>query len=285
MISEFAKTPKAAEAEKLKLLENADMYVRETRRLNGFLDYFVIDEVSKFEQSLEIELKKCSAQCSALRCISEADNELQKAIRNSENYDTEGLWVVSDTLNRCIVYAGVCDSFELEAIAESKLANLYYNYLHKNYRAQIYGKHALSLVDFLRPKFSEREDWYVSATEILLKIQKDTEAAVDEGKYQQNKSYLDELEEELAEIEKADRTHISNLLTHVYKKHPPKNSEHTLDLIKLKNEKFQALCHTGMQHYHPDVQDEVTYGKCWKVLCDEIHSYLSKYHDDCEDND
>ncbi len=97
---------------------------------------------------------------------------------------------------------------------------------------------------------------------------------------------LQELKDEIKVLNDARTQFIGNdaeLLLHIYKIFPPKNTTHKpppkKEINKMDNKGLKKVYQKAVLHYHPDKQDKEKYGRKWQVLCDEITKHLTRIYE------
>ncbi len=93
---------------------------------------------------------------------------------------------------------------------------------------------------------------------------------------------LQELKDEIKALKDAKTKFTDNdaeLLLHIYKVFPPKNTTHKpppeKEIKEMDKKDLKKVYQKAVLHYHPDKQDKEKYGRKWQGLCDEITKIIT----------
>lgn len=232
--------------------------------------YRKVDDLHK-----SIFLQRCS--CESIQACENGDRLFQQSIMNEENFNPEAARGALDNYRQAIVLAREQD-VELEAIALSKMGSAYKRVLKNDNQAKTYFTRCIALANSLVPRILTNKDWFVEATDAIQCYQQKQEKEIEEVLKKSRQHLLEGMKDVVNALDLTMNVSLKNFITHVYTKHPPKNSSHVIpDFKAFQDDKSLIKC--VIKHYHPDKiafdennEDEMK----WVILCEEISKVLNR---------
>lgn len=258
----------------MRLMRECYHPVEEARRY-GHQDLFVDTEVRVFDE--DIFLHQCT--CESIQARITGDGLFDTIILDEDNLNIEMVWEVVDWYKQSILLTREKD-VEYEAIGHSRLGKVYDKVLKLKNKAKENFMRCLELVNSMHPRNFTSEKWYQDCTEALERYQRETVQQEEDAWSKEKNEILVELKEEISKLEELSDD-AEDLLKHIYKVHPPKNTNHKLNesLLSGENRNVKKALRDGLLHYHPDRLQAKDLGKKWIVLCEEITKYLNRKYE------
>ncbi|XP_057292718.1 uncharacterized protein LOC130621447 [Hydractinia symbiolongicarpus] len=252
--------------------------IEEARR-HGRNHTYVIVEANVMEQ--DIFLNTCVAESAQVRL--KADDVLHSLLMDEENLSMDMVWKVVDLYKEAIILTREKD-VEMEAIALSRLGNVYDKILKDKLKAKAYFRRSIQLALSLHPRIFDAEDWYKDCHNVLERYQQEVVKQEADEWNNDRKSYVEELKDTIREVEKIKERGDEPFLKHIYRHHPPLGRNCTLGEFPCRGSdmfrtEMKQLFRTAVIHYHPDRVDAKKEGKKIKVLMEEIHKLLTQRYE------
>jgi DnaJ-domain-containing protein 1 len=244
--------------------------VEEARRY-GHCDPFVSTEVAIYES--DIFQHQCTAE--SIQARSTGDDLFRSVLCDEDNLNVDMVWEVIDFYKQAILLTRERD-VEFEAIGHSRLGRVYDQVLKLKVKAKENFMRCLELCNSMHPRVFTSEKWYQEATEALNRYQREVRRKEEQAWSAQKNSILLELKEDIDKLKEVS-ANTEDLLRHIYRAHPPKNKDHTLNESYLsgENQNMKKALRESLLHYHPDRLKAKDLGKKWIVLCEEITKFLN----------
>lgn len=174
-----------------------------------------------------------------------------------------------------------------EAMACYYQGHIFETFLKMKHKAKTFYMRVMHLTEAAKPKVFTSDQWYKDCVASLKVMQDEAREQDGEAQEEIKKRLRKEMEKELNDIEAAKTTGgPTELLRHIYSKHPPKNKPFKLaDLKELdgwddksKSEKKKILL-KAMADYHPDKNPKDKHGEKWHFLAQEITKSITSFHE------
>ncbi|CAL4237620.1 unnamed protein product, partial [Meganyctiphanes norvegica] len=168
---------------------------------------------------------------------------------------------------------------EMEAIALSRLGNLYDCILKDQSRAKQNFMRSLQLAGSLQPRVFHHEEWYKLAAIATERYQTEYVDKEEQERAKERAPYLTELKKELEEIKKEEEKGAVPLLKYIYKTWPPKDKRNKPPQLTTDPKIQKQALKKAIVHYHPDKQNVKLHGMKWFVLAEEITKVLTRKYE------
>ncbi|CAH1780689.1 unnamed protein product [Owenia fusiformis] len=259
--------------------------------------YRPVQEAKKFDTEIyddqfDTDLRVLEGDLLLHSCISEASQALQTGDEllehitlDQEDINIDMVWEVVDWYKKSILLTRELD-LEREAIAHSKLGNVYDRVFKMKEYAKRNYKRGIELACTLAPRTFHDQQWYKDCAAALQKYQQ--EAARQDGKEyeERKKKYHAILKDELAILKKwkekndAGKKGNAELLKCIYKKFPLSDPKKTIDsgIDTQEYDKMRKAWIKAISHYHPDKVNADDDGEKLKFLHEEITKVITNVY-------
>ncbi|CAH1782055.1 unnamed protein product [Owenia fusiformis] len=260
--------------------------------------YRPVQEAKKFgtgtsDAKFNTDLRVLEADIHMHQCISEScqaqytgDELFRHITLDEEEVNIDMVWEVVDWYKKSILQTREID-LEREAIALSKLGNVYDRVLKlKSYAKRNYMR-CMELVNTLHPRTFYGQVWFRDCTRALERYQQEV-AEQDKIEYQKRKEkFHDVLKAELTELEEWKKQldcrgkGVRAFLKFLYQRFPLKDARKKLpeDIDTVEYSRIKKIAQKAILHYHPDKVDVETDGEKVKFLHEEITKILNGEYD------
>ena len=235
----------------------------------------ICEEARDFKERVYVHL--CIAQSVSLRL--QAENLYHAHLQNQEIINFDFIWDLVDMFKQCTLLVREQD-LEQEAIGLSRLGKVFDELLKLPDKAKGYYKRSFHLATALFPRTFNTKDWYRDCSQAVEGYQKEVVQREEIKWQEERKPFIKVLKPELDDLTKAFEKGYVMLLKHVYSKHPPKNTDHTL----VDDGKTKKAVKMALMHYHTDKLNKEEDMK-WYVLCEEICKMLTQKYEQLKGED
>ncbi|OWF51012.1 uncharacterized protein LOC110449706 [Mizuhopecten yessoensis] len=226
--------------------------------------------------SLEDDIIMHTCTADAMQAIDVGDKLFEQTIKDDEEVNMDMVWDVVDWYKVAVLRTRERTEMEQEAIAASRLGNIYDKVLKMKEKAKEYVMRSIQLAHSMHPRTFNSDEWFKDASNILKKYQDETQADEDAEWNKEREEIKKEMKEQLDELETANKKGDLEFLDYVYKKFPPKNPLHKelyvlpADTSDIDHSKTKKLYQKAVVNYHPDRANVEENGVQWKVMTEEI---------------
>ncbi|XP_046564313.1 uncharacterized protein LOC124273140 [Haliotis rubra] len=260
----------------LSLLKDCHFPLYEAKRL-GTSSSGVLEEVELLEKDMYVQM--CVTESIKARVT--GDELLSRVIRDEEVLNIDMVWEVTDWYRTAIMLTREND-FEMEAIAHSRLGQVYDQVLMMKNKAKENFNRCLHLANLMVPRTFHSEDWHIYATTAVQRYQEQTVRDEEKAKQEERDKVKDEIKDDLTKVNSAfEKSTKMEFLEFLYKTYPPKNPIYKKEDLPDKPDMTQlkkVYC-KAVTHYHPDKVDVEEHGLKWKVLSEEITKLLTNHYE------
>ncbi|KAJ8022685.1 hypothetical protein HOLleu_37653 [Holothuria leucospilota] len=177
-------------------------------------------------------------------------------------------------------------NLEQEAIACAYQGYIFEKILKLKQKAKTFYMQVMELTEAAKPKLFTNQKWYQDCVASLKVMQDEARERDDEEQEKLKEKLRKQMEKELNAIKAAGTTGgATELLKHIYSKHPPKSQPPKLDIKDLKgwdskeNKAKKRILIKALNDYHPDKNSKEEHGVEWHFLTQEISKNINWFHD------
>ncbi|KAJ8022684.1 hypothetical protein HOLleu_37652 [Holothuria leucospilota] len=177
-------------------------------------------------------------------------------------------------------------NLEQEAIACFYQGHIFERILKLKQKAKTFYMQVMELTEAAKPKLFTNQKWYQDCVASLKVMQDEARERDDKEQGKIKEKLRKQMEKELNAIKAAGTTGgATELLKHVYSKHPPKSQPPKLDVKDLTdwdvkdNKTKKRILMKALNDYHPDKNSKDEYGVEWHFLVQEISKNITSFHD------
>lgn len=272
----------------LKRMNDSNQSLGEVRRLGEWLARTQLEE----EIALQCDVRCYFRLASSNKALSLGDELFELALQEEENFGMELIPDVIEWYKQAVNFAREINiGLVHEAIARSRLGEVYDKVLKNTDLAKVHFTKCLELVEALKPQTFFLDPWYNECIAALKRYQ-DEARAREEEEQQKSRAVV---KEKLADVLKDLKDHNSDAISfikHLYLKYPPmlssrvKPGEEDMkkwDSLVIRSKEYKKLLLNTLRSYHPDKAGENERGKEWEVLCEEITKMLNLHYESVKD--
>jgi len=264
----------------LYLMKECYQPVEEARQFAGGRQD-ILSEVEVLQE--DIFMAQCRAE--SIKSRKMGDELLRKTVNEDASLNITTIFEVLDWYKQAILLTREIE-IEMEAIATSRLGEVYADILKINRKANEYFLRSIQLAHSVHPKTFHGVDWFRTATKFVEKYQKERLQQETDLWQEERKKYLVELEDELNQLMEINeerklwltKEKDEKFLKFIYATFPTKSGHKlTTNGESIGYAELKALYRTALIHYHPDRNKKI--GKKWHTLCEEIAKLLGAVYE------
>lgn len=257
----------------LKRMNDSNQSLGEVRRLGEWSARHQLEDATALQNHVRCYIRLASS----IKACALGDELLNLSLREE---DMELIYDVIEWYNQAVNFAGEIGLVQ-EAIARSRLGNVYDKVLKNTDLAKVHFKKCFELVEALKPHNFSSYPWYNECIAALKRYQDEARAREEEQEQKAQAVVKEKLAGDLKDLKDHNSDAIS-FIKHLYLNYPPKLSSRAKpgeeDMKKwdsLDSKEYKKLLADAIRFYHPDKVGENEHGKEWEVLCEEITKMLS----------
>ncbi|XP_071949479.1 uncharacterized protein [Antedon mediterranea] len=237
-------------------------------------------------EDIMVEIDVFSADVTIQTAIAEAKQALKigddlkaQIIMLEEQLNMDMVFEVIDWYRKSIVLTRELD-VETEAIATSRIADVYHRILKLKSKARPLLNKAVTLAHTVHPHNVTQDDWYKACAQTLSEYQINTKDEETAAWMKEREETVEKLKEKINKFKNIEDNY--ECMKYIYDNHPPKIKKHKLpkqDPSKMEQSQIKKLLQKAIVHYHPDRNSKEKHGIEWYVLCEEISKvFTDKYN-------
>ncbi|XP_015771618.1 PREDICTED: uncharacterized protein LOC107349932 [Acropora digitifera] len=270
----------------LKRMNDCNQSIEEVKRLGGWLTRSQREDAT----TLECHVRCYFRLASSIKACSLGDELLELASQEEENFDMELIPDVIEWYNQAVNFAREIGLVQ-EAIARSRLGEVYDKVLKNTDLAKVHFKKCFELVEALKPCTFFLYPWYNECTAALRRYQDEARARDEEEQRKSRAKVKEELADKLKDLNDYNSDAIS-LIKYLYLNYPPnlssweKPGEEDMkrwDSLDIRSKEYKRLLLEALRRYHPDKVGTNEHGKEREVLCEEITKMLNLHYESVKD--